>query len=320
MVLKYNTIFCYTNLGDIMTDMNKRVLELINSKNNMKQISAILNISEKQLYTRIKQLMLEGYLLSPSYSYNSDIYYNICKEIKPENNTIGISIPKKEQVFSCIVFSDLHVGNIDSDIRLLDIVYNYAIKKGYNYILNCGDSLEGEYTTDKKSISAYEEQVLEFIKKYPYDRNIINFMIFGNHDYHALKTNGYDVSKKIKNSRYDIVPIGYGQGNVKLKNDYLVLFHRLNEVSEPDMQHDEKIVLSGHGHLMKTKFREELWLCIPTLSYVSTDKTTSILPSFVDLELQFEKGLIDYVTAKQIIITPKPIQISESRCLVKNIR
>lgn len=303
-----------------MTEVNKKVLELINNKNNMKQIAELLNISEKQLYIRIKQLIREGYLLTPTYSYNSNIYYNKCNEIKRESNTVGISIPKKEQIFKCLVISDLHIGNIDSDIKLLDIVYDYAIKKGYNYILNCGDNLEGNYTTDKKRLESLDKQIDELIKKYPYDKNVINFMILGNHDHHALKSNGYDVSKKIKNSRYDLVPIGYGQGNVKLKNDYLVLFHRLSEVHEPQLLNNEKIILSGHGHLMKTKLKDELWLCVPTLSYVSTDKTTNTLPGFIDLELQFDKGLIDYVTAKHIIITPKPIQISESRCKVKSLR
>ena len=66
-------------------------------------------------------------------------------------------------------------------------------------------------------------QIEYFIKKYPYDKSINNFMIFGNHDYHSLHFDGFDISKTIKNSRYDIIPIGFGQGNVNVKNDNIIL-------------------------------------------------------------------------------------------------
>ena len=60
-----------------MTDINKRIIELIKQNKSMKEICFLLGMSEKQLYIRIKQIIKYGYQLIPSYSYNSDIYYKI---------------------------------------------------------------------------------------------------------------------------------------------------------------------------------------------------------------------------------------------------
>ena len=300
-----------------MTDINRRILELIAQNKSMREISSELGITEKQLYIRIKQLINYGYQLEPSYSYTADVYYQIVYGFPRRDNKFSISIPKKEKIFKCLVYSDLHVGNINSAINLLNYLYEYASKNGIYYILNCGDIIEGDYTTAKKSIKDYEKQIEFLLKKYPYDKNIKNVMIFGNHDYHSLKYDGFNLSEKIKKTRYDIIPIGYGQGSVNLRNDSLIMFHKLNEDYKPKLLNNEKIILSGHGHMMKTKLKDELWICVPTLSYVSIDKTKDIIPSFVELDIYFENGLFEYVEAKQILVTPKLIPISESRCRIK---
>ena len=278
-----------------MTDINKKILELIKQNKNMKEIAREINLTEKQLYVRIKQIINYGYQLESTYNYNSDIYYNISTGEKLENKSFSISMPRKEKKFKCLVISDLHIGNVASDLDLLKILYEYASKNGINYILNCGDLIEGDYTTDKKSISDLENQLEFLIKKYPYDKNINNVVILGNHDHHSLKYNSLDMTTLLKNYRYDIIPIGYGQGSVNLRNDSLVMFHRLNEGTSPISLNGEKIVLSGHGHMMKTKVRDQLWLCIPSLSYVSVDKTKDTLPGFVELSIDFDKGKFEYL-------------------------
>ena len=302
-----------------MTDINRHIIELLQENKSMKQISLETGMSQKQLYVRLKQIINYGYQLVPNYRYNSDIYYNIVKGIKTQNYDFSISVPKKKQNFRCIVISDLHVGNQKSDLKLLNYVYDYAVKSGINYILICGDNIEGDYTTDGKIIKDVYGQVEYLIKNYPYDPSVNNVMIFGNHDHHSIIYNGFNPASTIKNARYDIIPIGYGQGNVNLKNDSLILFHKLSEKSYPEIKSGDKIVLSGHGHLMKTKLREQLWLCIPSLSYVSVDKTKDTIPGFVDLSIDFEKGKFDYMEAKHLILAPKIIEASETRCKIKSL-
>ena len=298
--------------------MNKEdliLIELISKNISMKEIADNLNISEKQLYVKIKKLINYGYNIDANYSYDGNIYYQL-------NNTddkkIEIKMNKDQNTFKCIVISDLHIGSADSDIKLAYIVYDYAIKNGIHVILNCGDFLEGEYTNTEKSILNIHDQLEYLIKKYPYDKGINNFMILGNHDNYSLKNNGLDISKTIHNSRYDIIPVGSGIGNIRIKNDDIILFHQLHKEFKPWIK-NEKILLSGHSHLMKTKLRDIFWLSIPTLSYKSNDKTVDVVPGFVELTIDFENNKIEYVEAKHMIINPKVIQVSETRGKVKNL-
>lgn len=303
-----------------MTDINKSIIEMLNENRNIKDIAHKLNISEKQLYVRLKQIINYGYQLVPSYCYNSDIYYRIEKGIYvPKENEISIKLPSSNKEFRCIVISDMHIGNIASDIDLLKIVYEYAAKNGINIIFNCGDSVEGIYSSDKKNIDDIYKQVEFFLKKYPYDKNINNFTLLGNHDYHSLHYDGLDISKRIQSARYDIIPIGYGESLVKIKEDSLLLKHELSVVETPDLVNNPRLTILGHGHLMKTKVYENFFIGAPSLSYVSPNKKKEILPGFIDMTLHLEKGRFEFVEAHHMIITPKVYEASVSRCRLKKM-
>ena len=302
-----------------MTDINKIIIDLIGENKSIKEISNILNISERQLYIRIKQIINYGYVLEPSYSYNSDIYYNIKKDNNIcGTNRIDIKMSKSNDMFRCLVVSDLHIGSVDADIKLMDIVYEYAIKNGINVILNCGDIIEGDYTSSKKNLKSVDAQLEYLIKRYPYDKNINNFLVLGNHEYHSLSYDGFDICRAIKNSRYDLVAIGFGQSNIYKKNDTIILFHKLKDNFKPIIN-GEKILLSGHGHMMKTKLRDIFWLGIPTLSYKSNYKTKDVIPGFIELNIEIENNRFSYVEAKHLIITPNIVHVSEVRGKVKNL-
>lgn len=302
-----------------MNNINKKIIDLINKNKNMREISQILNISEKQLYIRIKQIINYGYVMEPSYSYNSDIYYNFKRESEIDTrNRVSLKMSKDNNLFRCIVISDLHIGSSDSDIRLLNIVYEYAIKNGINVILNCGDTIEGDYTSESKIIKDIYSQLDYLISKHPYDRSINNYMIFGNHDHHSLYFDGLDISKTIHGSRYDIIPVGFGQGYIDIKKDSIILFHQIYKDFKPIIK-SEKVLLSGHGHLMKTKLRDIFWLGVPTLSYKSNDKTKDVIPGFIDLNINLSNDRFEYFEAKHMIINPKVVQVSETRGSVKTL-
>jgi len=303
-----------------MTEMSKSIIDLIIKNKSIKEMASTLGISEKQFYLELRKIIDYGYQIEPTYLHNSDIYYNIIKDkLEKEENTIRIKIPSSIKSFRSLIISDLHTGNIDSDMNLWNIVYEYAVKNGVNIIFICGDILEGTYTSDRKNLKDIYSQIDEFVKNYPYDKNIINVAIFGNHDVHSLHFDGLNVMKNIVNSRYDIAPIGYGKGIVKLKNDKLLLKHKLSVVNEPDIGGDCKIVLVGHGHMMKSKISDRLQLCVPTLSNISRDKGIEILPGFIDMTIEFEKEVFDIIDAKHMVITPKIYQVGETRCRVNEL-
>ncbi len=303
-----------------MTDINLQVLELIKQNKSLKEISSTLDLTEKQLFIRIKQLINYGYNMDSTYYYDADISYNIIKGISQKTDKpISIEMPSKVNTFKCLVISDLHIGEENSDIKLADKVYEYAAKKGINIIINCGDIIEGDYTSEKKVISEFVDQIDYFLEKYPYDKNINNFILLGNHDRHSLTNNGFDLATCIKNSRYDMIPVGYGNGNIKVKNDNILLYHKLHEGFKPKIEQGNKLLLSGHGHMMKTKVRDILWLGVPTLSYKSNDKTKRILPGFIELDINLEHDKFEYIEAKHLVLAPDIIEMGETRCRVKNL-
>lgn len=302
-----------------MTEMNLKVLSLINENKSLKEIANELKMSEKQLYMRIRQLISYGYFLEPSYTCDSDIYYKInTKNInKEKQNTITLQTPIDLKELRCIAISDLHIGNINSDINLLKRVYDYASKNNIHIIFNCGDLIEGIHSCDKRNINNIYDQIEYVIDKYPYDNNIYNYMIFGNHDYHAFHHLGLDMSKKIENSRHDIVSLGFGQGIVNVKKEKILLQHELCAVDLPKNNDNIKLALVGHGHMMKTKVYDNLLLCLPSLSRVCPDKTKQNIPSFIDLELHFTRDNFEFIRAKQMLVEPNIVPISESRCRMK---
>ena len=302
-----------------MTEINLKILELINKDKSLKEIASIVGMTEKQLYVRIRQIISNGYSLDPIYTHDSEIYYKINnKDInKKYDNNIRINVPTDLRQLRCIAISDLHIGNVNSNIDLLKKVYDYALKNNIHIIFNCGDFLEGVHACDKRNINNIYDQIEYITEKHPYDKSINNFVVFGNHDYHAFHHNGFDVSKKISNLRHDIIPIGFGQGIVNIKKEKILLQHELCAVNLPKLNEDIKLALVGHGHMMKTKVYDNLLLCLPSLSYVCPDKTKENIPSFVDLELHFTRDNFEFIRAKQMLVEPVIAPISESRCRMK---
>ena len=97
------------------------------------------------------------------------------------------------------------------------------------------------------------------------------------------------------------------------------MLHKLHDKFAPSVGNDSNLILTGHGHMMKTKAYEKLNICVPSLSYVSPDKTKEVIPGFIDLKIDFEKGKMEFIEAKHMVFTPNICQASESRCRVKKI-
>ena len=60
-----------------MTEINNKIIKMIEENKSLKEISILLGLSEKQVYVRIRQIINYGYQVISRYSYNADIYYKI---------------------------------------------------------------------------------------------------------------------------------------------------------------------------------------------------------------------------------------------------
>ena len=303
-----------------MTEINKHIIELLMQHKSIKEISYLLNLSEKQVYVRIKQIIDYGYNFKPEYICNSDIHYIINKKYYEEkSNSIKINMLNDKE-FRCIIISDTHIGNIGYDMDLLKRIYEYASNNNIHIIFNCGDVIDGVHSTNKRILNDLESQIYTLIKKHPYDKDINVFMILGNHDLHSLYFDGIDIMKIISKYRYDLIPIGYGKGIVNLKKDSILFQHELSVDKNPQIITDSKLIVSGHGHMMKSKiFGDGMILCAPALSSATCDKKIKVIPGFIDLRIDFYKDKFDFIEARHFIVDPFLCEVSQSRCKISEV-
>ena len=299
-----------------MSELNKQIIYLLFKNKNICQIAEKLNITEKEVYQNIKEILSFGKKIKPVYYYDSSIRYEKGVE---EPNKVEIKLHNNDKAFRCLVVSDLHIGNKNSNIYLLDEVYEYAAKNGIRNILNCGDLIEGVYTSGTKSIKSVEEQIQTIIDKHPYDKNINVFAVLGNHDFHSYYYDNVDVGKIISDNRYDIKCFGYGKGIVKIAKDNVLLSHKIGKKNMPIINDNYKVQLIGHGHEMKTKAYDTFKLCVPTLSNVTTDSQIKSIPGFIDLRIDLEKEHFEFIEAKHLIVGNETLEVSKSSCRLKTL-
>ena len=299
-----------------MSELTKQILNLLLKKLSIKQISQKMNITEKEVYINIKEIIKSGKNIVPNYYYDSNIRYELGKE---KENQIEIKLNKMDNQFRTLVVSDLHIGDSKADINLMNYVYEYAAKNGIKNILNCGDLIEGIYTSGSKNIKTVEEQIDTVINQHPFDKNINVFGVLGNHDFHSYYYDKIDIAKLVHDERYDINFIGYGKGLIKVGMDNILLSHKIRKKNVPEIKENYRIQLIGHGHEMKTKAYDVFKLCIPTLSYISPDSKNKVLPGFMDLRIELEKNHFEYLESKHMLVLDEVIEVSKSSCRLKTL-
>ena len=232
---------------------------------------------------------------------NGDIRYNIIKNAKINNNYKNTIITEPEEnEIDLVITSDLHFGSFQENKYLINNMFDYVIKNNLHIIINCGDFVEGIVNLSNIKIP-WDEQIEHAIWEYPQVNDIITFILFGNHDYSLLSNFGQDIRTYIKNRRYDMMPLGYGRSNIKIKNDKLILEHYIDERRTSHEIYKNKIIIRGHGH--ETKFKMDgvnYIINLPSLSDLNFNKSS--FPGMVRLKLQFMKGNINNIIVEQLSI------------------
>ena len=281
-----------------MTDMTLEVLRLLNKYGTTNNICKRLKISRNKLMYYVNLITNEGYLLDREYYSDGDIkfykkfltdgdlalYNNEYEEKKliyTKINQIQPSSSKKE--IKAVAISDLHIGNNLERIDQIERIFEYCIKNDVHIILCCGDIIDGTFSKGEIKVSDVVKQTERFIKKYPYDSNILTFTILGDHDISALKNENFDPAFLINKERHDVIVSGYNYAKIKMMESTVALHHNLvnkNKIQECN------IVLHGHTHQYKayeSTSTSNIQIYVPTLSDIMSE-----YPSAVDLKLQFD--------------------------------
>ena len=174
--------------------------------------------------------------------------------VQKNNNEIVTLDGKFHQVFELtdkdfkyIVISDTHFGSVFENFDYLKMVYEYAVKNGIKYIFHAGDLIEGDYAEFGRCPYKYKNimaQIDHVVNDYCYDDSIHNYILFGNHDIHAL-IEGIDIESELS-VRKDFTLLGFRSAYLHLKNEYIGLKHEIARIQNDIV--DEQVLISYHGH------------------------------------------------------------------------
>ena len=297
-----------------MSETNKIILDMINKECSLNQIVNETNLSSKQLFYRLYLLKSKGYEFKKKYYYTGDIVYNLKKGInKNEDNSKIIITSSKDKTFSSVILSDLHITNKGERIDLLNKIYDFCIINGYNIIINAGDVLDGflGYEEEKK-IKDIEKQIEYALKVYPYDKNILNFICFGNHDYNILNQTGKSLESIFDIKRHDLVSLGFGYGELFIKNDKITVIHPKTIKVPKDMDLSTGLIIHGHHHNIKyINDGYSNTINVGSLSEV----IKNMPPSFMTINSTFQGGILSKTNIESYLyISDRFIKTSEYEC------
>lgn len=287
------------------------LLQMLNEGKSNTDICEKLNISAQQLYQQLLNLKNRGIMYQRKYYSDGTIKYSsVCTmkklgEYKKNFQDRTLITDIYENDLKVLLISDLHFGNEDERIDLINRAYEYCAKNGINIILCGGDIVDGSFSKGEQKIINLYEQIEYFIRNYPYDKNILTFAVAGDHDMSLFRDSCIDLIEMCNNYRQDIIIGGYNNSSVNIKNDKIHLYHHTENGAIRET--DAPIILHGHSHKFVAGLDgSTLNITLPTLSNILQQ-----MPSALEMNIHFNKGYIENTTVKHIYFGDQDIVLSE---------
>lgn len=293
-----------------MTETNQKILDMILKNATANEISSETGLSSKQLFYRLNLLKAKGFNFSKKYYSDGEITYKLQKGFQTEKEISLITSPNEQQI-RLIFISDLHLASIKDRVDLLNQVYEFCSKEDIHIIINSGDMVDGFLGYAIKKYTSFEKQIEYMLKVYPYDKNILNFTCLGNHESDALERTGQNLETILEIKRHDIIPLGYGIGKLKIKNDEIIIKHPKTNFSKNIDISNNNLVIYGHSHRAKNEVHENrVNLYVPTLS--DLQRHQGVFPGFIKATIEFHNGIFINGNFEQYIMIDKIYKVNES--------
>ena len=299
-------------------DKTPLLLNLIKAGKTNHEMCDILKMTPNQLYEELLKLKNRGIRYSRKYYSDGVIKYDSIttmqnlKSYRDPGHMRTIITDTNENSMKLLAISDLHFGNELERIDLIDRAFNYCAKNGINIILCGGDFIDGSYSKGTQKITDLYQQMEYFIKNYPQDKNILTFGVGGDHDLSAFNKSSLELIEICENFRQDIIIGGYNNTTINLKNDKIHLYHH-TPIGRL-YYHGASIILHGHLHKYTTMMKNgTLNVTLPSLSNIN-----QVIPSALELELAFEKGMIKETNVKQLYFDTEDVILGESQFKIFN--
>ena len=204
-------------------------------------------------------------------SYLKDKYISNYLDYQKEISKVAYKMPIKDQRKvlpityigdnRVLIISDTHFGSEYENYKYIDLVYDYAINNGINYILHTGDFMQGTVKPVISSCQIVEDQILYVLNNYPYDENIKNYILIGNHDYYIFRKDDNIIT--YFDERKDLDFLGYRKVYVNWCNNLISLSHELRKTKIDVPRLETLIKFVGHRHELHI---ENNTIYTPTLS------------------------------------------------------
>ena len=240
----------------------------------------------------LREELIENYFGNEEINDIFDYQYQISK--------IGCDLSLKEQMAlfplleikdnKIILISDTHFGSTFENFDYLKRVYEFASKYDFKYMLHGGDLMQGNIKPLLDNSISLSKQVGHALSSYPYDKNIKNYILLGNHDLFIYR-NVENTRNKLK-LREDINLLGIRYAYINWFNYLISISHYMKKRKcKMDIPRIETLV-KFHGH------RHELHIIdshifLPTLSNdIKNYGDSKNYPGFLTGEITDEDLLI----------------------------
>jgi len=302
-----------------MSDLNIKILDLIDKKYTINEMMVELNLSKEQLCKAFRKLKQVGINFNRKYYDCGEIICSLNKEIYIPSKVEHVNIitePGNDSI-RLILTSDLHLGSEYENLDAINKIYEYCVLNNIHIIVIAGDFLEGiNIGRAKTKIHSNSLEQMEYAyKNYPYDEHILNFLTLGNHDIDSLISYGIDFAENLRSFRHDIVPVGYGRGLINIKNDRIIVAHPLGiGVSNEHDLSSNYLLVKGHSHAAKSIISSNgnCSLTVPSLSNVFLSEN-EFLPGAIDLTIKFKNGYFDTVYYEHLLVGDRVFAISSTQ-------
>lgn len=288
-------------------------IRLIEGKTNS-EICEKLKLTNNQFCNCLLNLKNNGTKFIKNYYYDGTIKYNTPKSFSEINKYYAKTVrtiitPENIECLKLLAISDLHFGNGLERLDLVDRAFEYCIKNGINIILCGGDFIDGCYSGEIQKITDVYKQIDYFIKKYPFDKNIITFGVGGDHDLSVLQNKSINLIDICESYRHDIVIGGFNNATLNINADKIHLYHKC---PGGELQYTKApIIFNGHSHKFivsrSNKKNEALQISIPALSNIG-----QLMPGALEVNLAFNKNYITNTLIKHIYFGSQDIVLSET--------
>lgn len=224
--------------------------------------------------------------------------------------------------------ADLHYTHtMNSSVNYMNYAYDLLAKESIKHNFVIGDICDGMFGSSNFHLEP-SDQVDHFLRTYPYDKNIRNWYILGDHDLSLLtrekvrlhenvdieylkRKYHYGESSKdriyledeIKKNRDDFTCLGILKGTLRVQNDFIKLLH-LPRASRSGIGPNTRFVLRAHSHSYELRKQGNIteFFMYPFSDVLFTDKSEV---SLYLMDYNFSNGLV-----KNVVITPYIISVT----------